>query len=68
MGATDMKLSMNEGHYKRTLQKWHNGFARKGAVHTNILARPSERLAFASHRLNQAGFKIGPGVNLKAKP
>ena len=62
-----MKLSMNEGRYKRVLRGWHSDFARKGAVHTNILARPSERLAFASHRLNQAGFKLGPGVDLKSK-
>jgi hypothetical protein len=63
-----MKLSMNEGQYKRVLRGWHSDFSRNCAVHTNILARPSERLAFATQRLEQTGFKVGPGVDLKSKP
>jgi hypothetical protein len=57
------------GFAKRTAKSFLMSKEARGLVnYAHKPVAPSEQAAYAKAHLEQAGFKIGPGVDLKLKP
>jgi hypothetical protein len=57
------------GFAKRTASSFLVSKTARGLVnYTHKPMRPSKQMVFAASQLESAGFKIGPGVDLKLKP
>jgi hypothetical protein len=56
------------GYSKRAVKNFGLNDAARPRVYTFQVVAPSKQVQQAMRQLEQAGFKIGPGVNLKSKP